>query len=141
MSIFLNIVFLLLVFVALVAFTFVFFGKIGKLGRSKKVRRSKRSKHLDNSDVDYSEYQKFASNFSDSVYLDSIKWKLSSEYESKYSEILNGKYVLNKKSGVIHDVSAPSASDVAYHHRKYLTESDAQELIDRGTRYHLKNDP
>ena len=47
-------------------------------------------------------------------------------------------YVLNKRTGVIHDRNSESAKTVKDEHRAYLTRYEADELVRRGTRYHYK---
>ena len=47
-------------------------------------------------------------------------------------------YVLNKKSGVIHNQWDPSVDTISDHHRKAISYSEAQELVNRQTRYRFK---
>ena len=50
-------------------------------------------------------------------------------------------YVLNKKTGVIHDRWDSSVDTISEHHRRDVSYSEAQELVSRGTRYRFKQDP
>jgi len=68
---------------------------------------------------------------------------LTKTYSSPYSSSssYSSSYVLNKKTGVIHDSWSDSASEISDKHKKYITSSEAQSLVDRGTRYRYKKDP
>ena len=46
--------------------------------------------------------------------------------------------VLNKKTGVIHDRWDSSVDTISEHHRRDISYSEAQELVNRGTRYRFK---
>jgi chromate transport protein ChrA len=50
----------------------------------------------------------------------------------------SGSYVLNKKSGVIHDAWDPSVETIAEKHRRSITYSEALDLVERGTKYRFK---
>ena len=50
-------------------------------------------------------------------------------------------YVLNKKTGVIHDRWNSSVDTISEHHRRDISYSEAQEVVNRGTRYRFKQDP
>lgn len=50
-------------------------------------------------------------------------------------------YVLNKKTGVIHDRWDSSVDTISEHHRRSLSYTEAQDLVNRGTRYRFKRDP
>ena len=60
----------------------------------------------------------------------------SSYYSSDYSG--GSSYVLNKKTGVIHDRWDSSVDTISEHHRRDISYSEAQELVNRGTRYRFK---
>ena len=47
-------------------------------------------------------------------------------------------YVLNKKTGVIHNRWDSSVDTISEHHRREISYSEAQDLINRGTRYRFK---
>ena len=47
-------------------------------------------------------------------------------------------YVLNKKTGVIHEQGSYSASTIKDNHKKNISSSKADELVGRGTRYRYK---
>lgn len=47
-------------------------------------------------------------------------------------------YVLNKKTGVIHESGSYSASTIKDNHKKNISSSKADELVRRGTRYRYK---
>ena len=49
-----------------------------------------------------------------------------------------GGYVLNKKTGVIHDIWSSSADTISEKHRKTISFSEAEDLVNRGTKYHFK---
>lgn len=49
-------------------------------------------------------------------------------------------YVLNKKSGVIHDRWSDSADEISETHKKYISYSEALELVGRNTRYRFKEE-
>ena len=63
----------------------------------------------------------------------------SSYYSSDYSG--GSDYVLNKKTGVIHDRWDSSVDTISEHHRRDISYSEAQELVNRGTRYRFKQNP
>ena len=50
-------------------------------------------------------------------------------------------YVLNKKTGVIHDRWDSSVDTISEHHRRDISYSEAQDLVNRGTRYRFKQNP
>lgn len=62
--------------------------------------------------------------------------------DSEYSggSSYSGSYVLNKKTGVIHDRWDPSVDTISDHHQRAITSSEAWELVGRGTRYRFKKD-
>ena len=49
-----------------------------------------------------------------------------------------GEYVLNRKSGVIHDRYDDSVDTISEKNQKLISYSEAQELINRGTKYRWK---
>lgn len=53
----------------------------------------------------------------------------------------SGSYVLNKKTGIIHDSWDSSANTISNKHRKTISYSEAQNLVNRGTKYRFKKDP
>ena len=53
----------------------------------------------------------------------------------------SGSYILNKKTGVIHSSWDSSADTISDKHRRPLSSSEAQELVQRGTKYRFKKDP
>ena len=64
--------------------------------------------------------------------------------DSKYSEGYSssgGGYVLNKKSGVIHNSWDSSVDTISYNHKRNISYSEAQDLVNRGTKYRFKQDP
>lgn len=58
------------------------------------------------------------------------------KYDTSYYPTF--RYVLNKKTGVIHDSDSDSVNNIKDEHRAYLTSYEADELVSRGTRYHYK---
>lgn len=71
-----------------------------------------------------------------------VKAAMNSYSESHYSGSGSfNSYVLNKKSGVIHDRWDSSVDTISSHHQKAITSSKAWELVNRGTRYRFKQDP
>lgn len=50
-------------------------------------------------------------------------------------------YVLNKRTGVIHERLDSSVDSISERNRKSLSYSEAQDLVDRGTKYRFKQDP
>ena len=71
----------------------------------------------------------------------SSRWtsSASSGYSGSYSN--TGSYVLNKKTGVIHDRWDSSVDTISDNHRRSLSYSEAHALVNRGTRYRFKQDP
>lgn len=63
----------------------------------------------------------------------------SSYYSSDYSD--GNSYVLNKKTGVIHNRWDSSVDTISEHHRRDISCSEAQDLVNRGTRYRFKQNP
>ena len=53
----------------------------------------------------------------------------------------SGSYILNKKTGVIHSSWDSSADTISDKHRRKVSYSEAQELVNRGTKYRFKKDP
>jgi hypothetical protein len=47
-------------------------------------------------------------------------------------------YVLNKKTGVIHEQGSYSASTIKDNHKRNISSSKADELVGRGTRYRYR---
>lgn len=50
-------------------------------------------------------------------------------------------YVLNKKTGVIHNFWDSSTDTIGENHRRMISYTEAQDLINRGSRYRFKQDP
>ena len=48
------------------------------------------------------------------------------------------RYVLNKKTGVIHETGSESANNIKENHRVKISDYDAEKLVSRGTRYRYK---
>ena len=71
---------------------------------------------------------------------DKIENKLMSKkkygYDTSYYPTY--RYVLNKKTGVIHDSDSDSVNTIKSEHRVYLSSYEADKLVSRGTRYHYK---
>ena len=69
----------------------------------------------------------------------------SSGYSYAGSEYSSGSsynsYVLNKKTGVIHNRWDDSVDTISAHHQRAITSSEAWDLVNRGTRYRFKQDP
>lgn len=49
-----------------------------------------------------------------------------------------GGYVLNRKSGVIHDSWDSSVETISEKNRRSISYSEAQDLVDRGTKYRFR---
>ena len=65
-----------------------------------------------------------------------VKLRDSEGYSSS-----GGGYVLNKKSGVIHNSWDSSVDTISYNHKRNISYSEAQDLVNRGTKYRFKQDP
>lgn len=65
-------------------------------------------------------------------------WGYSSSSDSSSS---GGDYILNKKTGVIHSRWDSSVDTISNNHRRMISYSEAQDLVNRGTKYRFKQDP
>ena len=57
-----------------------------------------------------------------------------------WSRYYDPDYVLNRKTGVIHDAHDSSAETISERHRRNLSYYEASELVSRGGRYRFKKD-
>ena len=62
-------------------------------------------------------------------------------YSGAYSSWTSNDYVLNKKSGIIHRKYDSSVDTISNRHRKSISYTEAQNLVNKGTRYRYKKDP
>ena len=67
------------------------------------------------------------------IIIDTIKSK-----RENYYDLDSTRYVLNKKSGVIHDKYSDSANTIKDNHKVEISSYDADELVNRGKRYRYK---
>jgi hypothetical protein len=62
--------------------------------------------------------------------------------DSDYSDSSSASsYILNKKTGVIHNRWDSSVDTISSRHQIPISSSEAWDLVNRGTRYRFKQDP
>ena len=64
--------------------------------------------------------------------------EIISSKRNNYYDLDSDRYVLNKKSGVIHDKWSDSAKTIKDNHKVEISSYDADKLVNRGKRYRYK---